>query len=452
MDSFEWNKIAGAVLFALLVGVGLRIATGILFEAEPPEPPGYSIAVANEGGGAAPEAPKSIAVLLASADPQKGANSAKKCLACHTLGKGEANKVGPNLYGVVMRPIASHEGYDYSDAMKAFAQENGNWTYEHLNTFLHDPGGTVSGTKMTFAGLKNDSERANVIAYLRTLSDNPEPLPKPEAAPAEAASAAPAEGAAPAAEGTAPAEGTTAAEGAAPAEGAAAPAEPAPEGAPAAEEPSGTQPPAAAPAEEQQGAAQPSSEQQGAMAEQGAMAPAAEQQSAMAEQSAMQPSVEQPAMSAETPQQPAAETQQPAPAEAQQPATAETQQPAAAEPPAQQQAAAAPAGMPAGDVAKGQTFAKRCQVCHSFEQGGPNKVGPHLFGVFDRPIASVADYNYSDAMKAFSEGGSKHWDAAMLDTYLADPRGVVKGTKMIFPGVKSEQDRQNVIAFLASLK
>jgi cytochrome c len=110
-----------------------------------------------------------------------------------------------------------------------------------------------------------------------------------------------------------------------------------------------------------------------------------------------------------------------------------------------------PAEVPAGDVAKGGTFAKRCIACHTIEEGGANKVGPPLFGVVGRPIASAADFAYSDAMKAFAEGG-KTWDAATLDTYLADPRGVVKGTKMIFPGVKAEADRANVIAYLATLK
>jgi cytochrome c len=372
MDSFEWNKIAGAVLFALLVAFGLSIFSELVLEPKEPETPGYVIATA-EGGQEqqVQEAEKPIAVLLASADADKGQAAARKCLACHTFGKGEANKVGPNLWGVVMRPIASHEGYEYSEAMQAFAKEAGNWTYEHLNTFLTDPRGTVPQTKMTFAGLKNDSERANVIAYLRTLSDNPEPLPKPVA-----------EGQVPGAEEPVPAEEVQ--------------------------------------AEEQQGAAEPMAGEGTAMAGQ-AEAPASGQQQQTA-------AAEEPAGTQES-QAPAAEEQQMATTEA-----------------------PSEAAMPQGDPVKGKAFARRCLACHSFDQNGPNKVGPHLFGVFGRHVATVEDFSYSDAMKSFSEGGSKTWDTATLNTYLTDPRGVVPGTKMVFPGIKDANDRANVIAYLATLK
>jgi cytochrome c2 len=480
MDSFEWNKIAGAVLFALLVGVGLRIATEILFEAEAPETPGYIIATAEEGGGAEPEAPMSIAVLLMDADPDRGGNAAKKCQACHTFAEGEPNRVGPNLFGVVMNAIASHDGYEYSEAMHAYAEEAGEWTYEHLNTFLHDPAGTVPGTKMTFAGLKNDSERANVIAYLRTLAADPVPLPEPEAAaPAEgegtegeaaaegaaaeestasAEEMAPAEEEAPAAAEEAPAEDAMA-----PADGEAAPEEAAPE------EPSDAMqaPEETAPADEQQGGMEPSADQETAAADQDAMEPAAEepaaeQETAMAEQDTMEPAAEEPAaMADQETEEPAAEqetamaeqdTMEPAAEEPAAMADQGTEEPAAEQETAMATAEEEATAMPAGDVEKGKNFARRCLACHTFEEGGANKVGPHLFGVFERPIASVSDYAYSDAMVEFSEGGSKHWDAEMLDAYLADPRGVVKGAKMIFPGVKSDADRANLIAYLASLQ
>ena len=103
-------------------------------------------------------------------------------------------------------------------------------------------------------------------------------------------------------------------------------------------------------------------------------------------------------------------------------------------------------------MTKGAAYAKRCSVCHDLTSAAANKVGPHLWGVVGRAVASASGYSYSDAMKAFSEGGSKVWDPATLDTYLADPRTVVPGTRMVFPGVKNEADRQNVIAYLETLK
>jgi cytochrome c len=203
MDSFEWNKIAGAVLFALLVAFGLSIFSGIFFSSEAPEEPGYTIATAEAGGGGGkPAGPEPIAVRLQTADAKAGQNSAKKCLACHTFDQGGPNKVGPNLWGVVDRPIAAHEGYAYSDAMKQHAVDDKTWTFEHLDEFLTDPRKVVDGTKMAFAGLKNPQERANVILFLHTLSDNPVPLPEPQTAAAPAAGG---DAAAPAADGAAPA-------------------------------------------------------------------------------------------------------------------------------------------------------------------------------------------------------------------------------------------------------
>jgi cytochrome c len=115
-----------------------------------------------------------------------------------------------------------------------------------------------------------------------------------------------------------------------------------------------------------------------------------------------------------------------------------------------QESSFAPA-VAAGDVAKGEAFAKRCAACHGFEAGGGNKVGPNLWNVVNRPVASVADYSYSDAMVAFSEGGAKTWTYDHLSTYLADPKGTVPGTKMVFPGIKKDEDRANVIAYLRTL-
>ena len=125
-----------------------------------------------------------IAPLLADADVAAGEAVFKKCQACHTDDKGGANKVGPNLWGVVNRPVASHEGFKYSSAMQAFAEGGTVWDYEHLNAFTHKPKDLVPGTAMGFAGLKKVEDRANLVAYLRTMADTPEPLPSADAAPA----------------------------------------------------------------------------------------------------------------------------------------------------------------------------------------------------------------------------------------------------------------------------
>jgi cytochrome c len=150
-----------------------------VFAPHKPEKPGYDMAVAEKvevatQGPATPDEP--IEKLLAAATAEKGENSARKCAACHTFGKGEPNKVGPNLYGVVGRPHASVAGFNYSAAMKAKAGTP--WTIEELNKFLANPKAAVPGTTMAFGGLPRGSERADVITFLNTKSDSPAALPK----------------------------------------------------------------------------------------------------------------------------------------------------------------------------------------------------------------------------------------------------------------------------------
>lgn len=223
MDSFEYNKLIGAFLGAVFVVFSVGIVSDAIFAAPHPEKEGFIIEAAEpeaSAGGEVAPAEEPIAVRLAGADATAGQAIEKKCSACHTTEKGGANKVGPNLWGIVNRPVASHEGFAYSGAMKEFSQGGSVvWDYEHLDKFLTSPKGLVKGTAMGFAGLKNPTERANLIAFLRELADTPPPLPEATAPAAEPA-AAPA-GEAPAAQPAAPAE-------AAPAEPAPAPAEPAP--------------------------------------------------------------------------------------------------------------------------------------------------------------------------------------------------------------------------------
>lgn len=175
--NIETNKIAGAVFGSLLFVVGLNIVAGGLFAPHKPEVPGYDLPAAeaaSSGPAAAPAAVEPLPIRLAKADPAKGQASAKKCMACHDLSKGGPNKVGPNLYGVVGRPVASHEGFNYSSAMKA---KGGTWTYEEIDRFITSPKSYVPGTLMAFAGIAQPQERADVLSYLKTLSDNPVDFP-----------------------------------------------------------------------------------------------------------------------------------------------------------------------------------------------------------------------------------------------------------------------------------
>jgi cytochrome c len=185
MDSFELNKIMGAVLGTCLALLSLNIAAGAIFATHNPEKPGFEIAAQEQEShgkpGEAAPAEEPLPVRFASADVARGETAAKKCAACHTFGKGEPNRVGPNLYGVVGRPKASEAGFNYSAAMKG---QKGNWTPEDLDHFLTNPKAMVPGTAMTFAGLPRGKERADVITYLNSKSDKPAELPKQAAAAA----------------------------------------------------------------------------------------------------------------------------------------------------------------------------------------------------------------------------------------------------------------------------
>lgn len=333
MSTLEINKIVAALLTTGVVASFSAFLAGVIMHPHEPEEPVYVVA------GAAPEeappdtageAEDDIVAMMASADEAAGEAVGKKCATCHTFDQGGADKIGPNLWNVLNRPIASHGDFGYSDALKGKSGDT--WTYENLDHFLAKPTDFAPGTKMTFAGLKKPEDRANVISYLRSLSDSPAPLPE-------------------------------------------------------------------------------------AAAEEGSAAVGSQDQQAAegsGDDSAAAGSQEEPASSAE--------------------ATAPSDE--------------AVALLASADDAAGQKVAKKCAACHTFDQGGPNKVGPNLWNVVDRPIASIEDFSYSDALEGLSD---ESWTYEHLSAFLTKPKDFAPGTKMSFAGVKKAEDRANLIGYLRSL-
>lgn len=336
MSSLELNKVAGAILLAALVALVSGILAQNLVKPRAVQHAAIALPEGEPESAPAGEPEQPLPVLLAAADAAAGENVAKRCAACHTFDKGGAAKVGPNLWGVVGAPHGHMEGFAYSDAIAGI---EGNWDYEGLDHFITSPKDYAPGTKMTFAGIKKPAERANLLAYLQSLSDSPVPFPAPSA--------------------------------------------------------------------EDQAAAE---------------APAAEA-----------PATEAPAAEAPAAEAPAAEA------------------PAAAD--AGTQTAAAPAGdgvaglLAAADVANGEKLAKRCAACHSFDNGGANKIGPNLWNVVGDHQGQGRDFKFSEAMAAL--GGS--WTYQALDEFLLSPKTYVPGTKMTFPGLKKPEDRADLIAWLRTL-
>jgi cytochrome c len=321
MDSLGNNKIAGAVLTAGIAFWGLGLLADATVHPKKLEKSAIEIkgGEAPAAGAAVAAAPQvaPILALLIKADPAKGEAFTKKiCVACHSFKEGGPNRVGPNLYGVVGRQQASAAGYSYSTALSAHKDK---WTYVELNKWLSSPKTYAPGTKMGYAGITSDENRADVIAYLRSLSPTPEPLPTQAEADAEAAAAKKA------------AEATSAPAGG---EATAAPEEPLPV-----------------------------------------------------------------LLAKATPE-------------------------------------------------AGQAYTKKiCVACHSFKEGGPNKVGPSLYGVVGRKQASAEGYTYSSALQAHTGV----WTFDELNKWLTSPKAYAPGTKMSYAGIPSAQSRADVIDYLHTL-
>ncbi len=312
-DGLLGNKIAAGILTAGLVLWGGNRIAQVLIPDEAPKKPAIQVAALPSAApaAAAPTGPESVLPLLASADVAKGqAFVQQQCSSCHTLNQGGAEGVGPNLYGVLGAPMFAHPGFNFSQAVKAKA--SGNWDYDKMNEWLYAPNKFAPGTGMSYAGIKNTQTRADVIAYLRTLSPNPLPFPTPEQIKAAStASAAP----------------------------------------------------AAAPAS--------------------AAAPPKPDLSAL---------------------------------------------------------------LAHADPAKGQAlFQQQCAACHTIAKGGPNGVGPNLYGVVGAKSFSVPGFAYSDAVKAKA---GQTWTPPLLDAWLKAPMDFAPGTRMTYPGIKNDQSRADMIAYL----
>ncbi|RIA55296.1 c-type cytochrome [Dichotomicrobium thermohalophilum] len=353
MDLWTFNKLAAAVLLSLLVIIGGNTAISILYpEGGPGE---YQVVQVEEetqtaeAGQKEEEAPKvePLPVRLAAADPAAGETVSRQCTACHVFEEGGPNRVGPNLYAVPGRDVASVDGFSYSSALQEYG---GEWTYEKLDCFLKNPSDCVPGTSMGYAGIKDPQDRADMIAYLASLGDTP-PYPEPEEtaeAPAETEQAA------------------------------------APE---------------AAPAEEGEAAG----EEQAAQAEEPAGEEAATEEAATEE-------------AAETAEAPAGEDK-------------------------------LAAMFADASAAEGEKAIRVCSACHTFEEGGPNRVGPNLYGIMGSDIAAVDGFGYSNALK----GLDGKWTYERMNEWLANPMDYVPGTTMAYQGVKDDAKRADIIAYLASL-
>ncbi len=375
MDELEISKIFGAGCAALLAFVGFGQLGSAVVSVDQLEEAAYVIEVAeDEGEDAEVVAKMPIGELMALADLDHGKKVFKKCSGCHKVNEGGGNGLGPALYGVVGRDIAGGDGYAYSEALEGMG---GQWDFAALDGFLEAPKTWATGTKMNFAGLSKEKDRASVIAWLNEQSASPLPMPAADEGAEE--------------------EATLTEE--------------------------------VAPVVQEAAVEEKVAETEVAAVEKVEEAPKVEEVEAEAPKE-----VEVAAVKAEEP----AEAE--APAKVEEPVKVE-------EPKVAEAAVAAAAGsglMALADIDKGKKVFRKCKACHKVKAGGKNGVGPNLYGVVGRDIASSDGFKYSDVL----QGKDGKWDVESLNAFLLKPKEWAPGTKMAFGGLRKEVDRASLIAWL----
>ncbi len=456
----ELNKIFAALLVAGIISLGSAILADALYTPDVPAEQAFIIAVPEDEEAAADaaeaeaeEVVESVLPLMADADPAAGEDLSRACAACHSFDEGGPNLVGPNNWDVVGSVMGHIADFNYSDALQERHDAGDIWSYASLDAFLLNPQAYLPGTSMVYAGIPDVQDRANLIAWLRTLSSDPFPLPTPEEisavtgetetgeAPAEEAAAeevASDETAAADAEETAPAEEAAPEEAATEETAAASTAEE-----PAAEEV----------VTEEAAAAEDTTAEETTTEEAAAETETAEAPSETAETTEETAAAEETATADE-----AAATEETAAAEE----TAAVEETAAD--PAAEETAAAPADagpgwdtpaalaerLAAADPANGQAEAAICMACHNFDPGGPNLVGPNNWDVVGSVMGHVESFNYTQGLQDRHAAGDV-WTYQSLDDYLAAPMQYIPETSMAFAGVADDQARADIIAWLRSL-
>lgn len=373
MNAYELNKFIGAGLAALVFAMGLSVISDIIFTEKALYEPAYRIEIASAVEEEVMEETVEVPfeTLLASADPEAGAGAVRVCGACHSWDIDGPNGIGPALGNIVGREIAVVDGFGYSGALVEHGAGGKVWDWAELDGFLENPAGWVPGTIMGYGGIADREERADVIAYLASISPDGPALP-------------------------------TAAE----VEVAAVETETVTDAAPEVTETVADEAVQEAAAEE---------------AEPEVVEEAAVEEAAVQDDTTMDAVEEAPAVPAVEEDEAAAATSD-------------------VDPFVQLVASA--------DPAAGASKAVICQACHNVAEGAGNKVGPNLWGVYGP--AADNDFGYSAAMQAYVENVPE-WNAQTLNVYLEAPMQVVPGTTMAYGGVKDEQERAEIIAWLHSL-